>query len=187
MRPQPVVRDDSVMEDWLLLDSINRQNALGEIVLESAYLERLLRCVFTALIGSKYAAVVSGGQNAGWLVDHCKALAKVHQEIAEPERGQLLAHLGLCGGAYQRRNRVVHDAHAVRRGERIVTLRSKPQSHDVVVTAAPVAELKVLADELQAAADGLSAAARAAFGDDCLELENRLRLELGHDITADIG
>lgn len=79
--------------DWLLRDGMIRQTALGGIVLESAYLERLLRCVFTALIGSKYAAVVSGGKEASWLVDHCKALAKTHQDIGEPEFEQLLTVL----------------------------------------------------------------------------------------------
>jgi hypothetical protein len=58
--------------DWLLRDGMIRQNALGAIVLESAYLERLLRCVFTALIGSKYAAVVSGGKVA-WASDRAIA------------------------------------------------------------------------------------------------------------------
>ena len=36
------------------------QHALGGIILESAYLERVLRTAFSALVGSKYAAVVDG-------------------------------------------------------------------------------------------------------------------------------
>jgi hypothetical protein len=36
------------------------QHALGGVVLEAAYLERVLRAAFSALVGSKYAAVVDG-------------------------------------------------------------------------------------------------------------------------------
>jgi hypothetical protein len=45
----------------------------------------------TALIGSKYAAVVSGGKEASWLVDHGKVLAKTRRDIGEPEFEQLSA------------------------------------------------------------------------------------------------
>jgi hypothetical protein len=191
MRAQPVRRDDSVMSDsendWLLREGMMRQSALGEIVLESAYLERLLRCVFTALVGSKYAAVVSGGKEASWLVDHCKALAKTHQDIGEPRFEQLLAVLAQVADGFRRRNRVMHDAHAVRPGQQVVTLQSKRNSHEVVVTRRPVAEIHALADEMGCLADDLKAAAGAALGEDCLRLENVLRLELGHDIATDIG
>ena len=173
--------------DWLLRDGHVRQNALGAVVLESAYLERLLRCVFTGLIGSKYAAVISGGKEASWLVDHCKALAKTHQDIGEPEFEQLLAVLARVGDGFRRRNRPLHDAHAVRPGPRVVTLQSKRNSHEVVVTQRPVAEIEALADEMGYLADDLKAAAAAALGEDCLQLENVLRLELGHDIATDIG
>lgn len=173
--------------DWLLRDGMIRQNALGAIVLESAYLERVLRCVFTALIGSKYAAVVSGGKEASWLVDHCKVLAKTRRDIGEPEFEQLLTVLAGVGEAFQRRNRFLHDAHAVRPGQRIVTLQSKRNSHEVIVTQRPVAEIEALADDMGNLADDLKAAAASALGEDCLELENALRLELGHGIAADIG
>ena len=41
------------------------QHALGGVVLEAAYLERVLRAAFSALVGSKYAAVVDGRLNGG--------------------------------------------------------------------------------------------------------------------------
>jgi hypothetical protein len=50
-----------------------------------------------------------------------------------------------------------------------------------------VLELEALADDMGSAADALAASVVAAFGDDCLQLENQLRLELGHDIGADAG
>jgi hypothetical protein len=40
------------------MDIDELQHALGGVVLESAYLERVLRAAFSALVGSKYAAVV---------------------------------------------------------------------------------------------------------------------------------
>ena len=57
----------------------------------------------------------------------------------------------------------------------------------MTVTARTVAELDALADDLATAADGLAAAATAGLGAECLQLENQLRLELGHDIGADTG
>jgi hypothetical protein len=167
-------------------DDEARQHALGGIVLESAYMEHLLRAVFTALVGSKYA-VVEAGQNAGWLIERCEAITKVRQEISGNERQAILAALGACSGTYQRRNRVVHDVWARRPGGRAVTLRSQRKDSDVTVTAQTVPELEALADELGIAADVLAASVVAALGADCLQLENQLRLELGHDIGADTG
>ena len=182
--------DDRLMEndnDWLMRDALARQSALGAVVLESSYLERLLRCIFTALVDSKYAAVVAGGKEAFWLVEHCRALAKVHRDLSEPHFAALLEVLGRIGGALKRRNRFMHDAHAVRPGPRIVTLQSVRVSHQVVVSARPVAEIQALADELGYLADDLKAGAVSALGESCLEVENELRLELGHDIDTDFG
>ena len=51
------------------------QHALGGIVLEAAYMERVLRAVFSALVGSKYAAVVDGRLTASALIEDCERLA----------------------------------------------------------------------------------------------------------------
>ena len=48
------------------------QHALGGIVLETAYMERVLRTAFSALIGSKYAAVVDGRLMAAALIEDCE-------------------------------------------------------------------------------------------------------------------
>jgi len=150
-------------------------------------MEHLLRAVFTALFGSKYAVVEAAGQNAGWLIDRCEAITKVRQEISGDERQAILAALSACSGRYQRRNRVVHDVWARRPGGRAVTLRSRRQDSDVTVTVSTVPELKAREDDRGSAADALAASVVAALGDDCLQLENQLRLELGHDIGADAG
>jgi hypothetical protein len=73
-------------------------------------MERLLLAVFTALAGSKYSAVVGAGQNAGWLIERCEAVTRIRQEISGDDLGAILAALAACSEAYQRRNRVVHDA-----------------------------------------------------------------------------
>jgi hypothetical protein len=48
--------------------------ALGGVVLEAAYLERTLRTAFSALVGSKYAAVVDGRLTASALIEDCERL-----------------------------------------------------------------------------------------------------------------
>ena len=45
------------------------RHALGGVVLEAAYLERTLRTAFSALVGSKYAAVVDGRLTAAALLE----------------------------------------------------------------------------------------------------------------------
>lgn len=55
------------------------------------------------------------------------------------------------------------------------------------VTARTVPELEALADDLGTAADNLSIAVTTVWGNQCLELENQLRYEQGHDIGTDSG
>src|SRR5215468_1210747 len=54
------------------------QDALGGVVLESAYLERTLRTAFSALFGSKYAAVGDGRLTASALIEDCERLTRYH-------------------------------------------------------------------------------------------------------------
>ena len=63
------------------------QHALGGIVLEAAYLERVLRTVFSALVGSKYAAVVDGRLTAAALIEDCERITRYHTAIAQAEPG----------------------------------------------------------------------------------------------------
>lgn len=48
--------------------------ALGSVLIAAGALEDLLRDAFCALVGSKFAAVVAGGQGGDWLIGYCKAL-----------------------------------------------------------------------------------------------------------------
>jgi hypothetical protein len=155
------------------------QHALGGIVLEAAYLERTLRAAFSALIGSKYAAVVDARQTAAALIEDCERLTRYHTGIAEPAKQALLA----CHEANRERNRVIHDTWATQPGNATVTLRGSQGSHEVTVTVRTLAEVSQLADRVADAADALKAAMTAALGSDWVLVEDQLRQELGHDIS----
>jgi hypothetical protein len=55
------------------MDVDELQHALGGVVLESAFLERVLRAAFSALIDSKYAAVVDSRLTAATMIEDCHA------------------------------------------------------------------------------------------------------------------
>ena len=61
------------------------RHALGGVVLEAAYLERTLRTAFSALVGSKYAAVVDGRLTAAALLEDCERITQVSHR-ASPRR-----------------------------------------------------------------------------------------------------
>ena len=50
-------------------------------------MEHLARTVFVTLVGSKYAAVVAGGQNVSWLLEQSQALTTARQEIPRGSQG----------------------------------------------------------------------------------------------------
>ena len=87
------------MED----DEIRLLIALGKITESGTTMEWVLRLAFCCLVGSKYAAVVAGGQSAGWLIEQCDALAEVNREITEESRKLLRAALSACRSASQQR------------------------------------------------------------------------------------
>jgi hypothetical protein len=111
------------------------QHALGGVVLEAAYLERMLRAAFSALVGSKYAAVVDGRLTASALIEDCERITRYHTGIPEPAKDTLRAALRACREANRERNRVIHDTWATRPGSVMVTLRGGRGSHDVTITA----------------------------------------------------
>jgi len=163
------------------------QHALGGVVLEAAYLERVLRAAFGALVGSKYAAVVDGRLTAAALIEDCEQLTRYHTGISQPAKDVLLAALRACHEANRERNRVIHDTWATRPGSATVTLQGGRGSHDVTVSVRTLAEARQLADQVAGAASGLKVAMTNALGSDWVLVENQLRQELGHDISADPG
>lgn len=149
------------------------QRAIGGIALESAYLERVLRAAFSALVGGKYAAVIGDRLMAFALIEDCRHVTEVHTEIGPTERAALMKSLRECESVNHERNRVIHDASAIRPRNVMVTTQSQRPSHEVTVTASTVSELGALADRIGAAADGLSSAILAALGPASLRIEER--------------
>ena len=163
------------------------QHALGGVVLEAAYLERVLRAAFSALVGSKYAAVVDGRLTAAALIEDCERITRYHTAITRPAKEEIGTALRACHEANRNRNRVIHDTWATRPGSVMVTLRGGRTSHDITVTAQTLAEVRQLADQVATAADELKAAMTAALGPGWVLVEDELRQELGHDISTDPG
>ena len=163
------------------------RHALGSVILEAAYLERVLRAAFSALVGSKYAAVVDGRLMAAALIEDCERITRYHTGITEPAKDALLTALRACRQANTERNRVIHDTWATRPGSVMVTLHDERRSHDVTVTARTLAEVRELADQVADAADGLRTAMTAALGTGWALVEDQLRQELGHEVRIDPG
>jgi hypothetical protein len=163
------------------------QHALGGIVLEAAYMERVLRTVFSALVGSKYAAAVDGRLTASALIEDCERLAGYHTEIPAHAKDVVLTALRACHEANRKRNRVIHDTWATRPGTVMVTLSGERGSHQVTVTARTLAEVRQVAGQVADAAEALKTAMTGALGSGWELVEDQLRRELGHDISADRG
>jgi hypothetical protein len=169
------------------MDLDELQHALGAIVLEAAYLERVLRAAFSALVGSKYAAVIDGRLMTATLIEDCEQIARHHTDIPAPAKETLLATLRACREANRERNRVVHDTWATRPGNVMVTLHGGRKSHDVTVTARTLDEVRQVADQVASAAHALGAAMVTALGPGWALVEKQLRTELGHDISTGPG
>jgi hypothetical protein len=163
------------------------RHALGGVVLEAAYLERILLAAFSALVGSKYAAAVDGRLTAAALIEDCERITKYHTGITDQAKDALLTALRACRQANRDRNRVIHDTWATRPGSVMITLHDERRSHDVAVTARTLAEVRQLADQVADAADGLRAAMTTALGTGWALVEDQLRQELGHEVRADPG
>ncbi len=163
------------------------QRALGGIVLESSYMERVLRAAFSSLMGSKYAPAVDSHMSTHNLIETCEQIAEVHTEISADARANLAAALKACKAGNAKRNRVIHDAWALRPGDVVVTLKTVKTTQDVEVAARTLPDLQRIADDLGNAAGDLAAAVTATFGPEGMHVEDELRLQPGHDISLDSG
>jgi hypothetical protein len=167
------------------MDVDDLQHALGGVVLESAYLERVLRAAFSALIDSKYAAVVDSRLTAATMIEDCERITRHHTDIPRAEKERLLAALKACHQANSHRNRVIHDAWATRPGDVMVTLHGSPDARDVTVIVRTPAEVRHVADRLADAASDVKAAMTAALGPQWDLVEDQLRHELGRDVGGE--
>jgi len=100
------------------MDVDELQHALGGVVLEAAYMERVLRTAFSALVGSKYAAVVDERLTAAALIEDYERITKYHTGITESAKEAVWAALRACHEANRQRNRVIHDSWAARARQR---------------------------------------------------------------------
>jgi hypothetical protein len=103
--------------------------ALGRTTESSTAMDWVLRLAFCCLVGSKYAAVVAGGQSTSWLIDQCGALAEVNREITEDSRRLLHAALSACRSASQQRNTLIHGEKAPLPDGRIIMAVSKRRTY----------------------------------------------------------
>jgi hypothetical protein len=85
-----------------------RHLVVGEVAQNSALLELRLRQLLTALIDSKYAGLVSAGMSMSDLMDNCRALAAINEEIETQERDEILDTLGQLKPVVTLRNNLVH-------------------------------------------------------------------------------
>lgn len=169
------------------MDVDELRHALGGVVLEAAYLERVLRTAFSGLVGSKYASVVDDRLTVATLVEDCERIARHHTDIPGPVRVVLLEAFKSCHEANRERNRVIHDAWAARPGDVTVTLAGGRNARDVTVTVRTPAEVRQVAERLAAAADEVRSALTAALGPGWVRVEGQLRQELGRSTDGLTG
>ena len=155
------------------------QHALGGVVLDAAYLERMLRVAFSALIGSKYTAAIDGRMPAHTLIEDCYHIAKVRADVAEIERAAVIDALDACDAVNRKRNRVIHDAWLYKLRQ---ATAANPATESSLgrESSSSVDQLRDLAGQIGKAADNLSAAVMAALGPESMRVEDQLQRELGH-------
>jgi hypothetical protein len=165
-----VVIEDARQEIW-----IKQAAALGLVIKASATVENLLRDAFSSLVGSKYAAVVAGGQGTEWLIDNCRAVRKGHREIAPDSKGAIDTALLRCKTANARRNELVH-------GEKVEgnldgslgTLRSRRLTHVLTEQAWTLREINDVAQALWDGCEDLWQAMTAAVSPEMMEIGQEL-------------
>ena len=159
--------------------------ALGKVIEWSASMENILRSAFCSLVGSKYAAILAGGQTAEALIEDCKALTQAHHEMPPEHREAILAALRRCKAANQRRNVLVHGVKTASRATdgALQTLRSRRRSHIPAIEPwTPETISEAAAELLQAGLELFGAMQNAVSPevmviDEALAWEERLRTE----------
>ena len=161
---------------------IKQAAALGVVIKASAHLEDGLRDAFSSLVGSKYAAVVAGGQGTEWLVDNCRAVLKVHREIAPDNKSPIDSALLLCKAANARRNELVHGVKTEGNWDgSLAILRSRRLTHVVTMQPWTLREIYDVAQALWDAAIDLWEAMKSAVSPQTMALGQVLGREDSDD------
>ena len=156
---------------------IERLVTLGLVIEWSTAMEDTLRGAFCSLVGSKLAAVVTGGQSAAWLIGQCRALADAHIELTNSARKTIKNALDLCEVANVRRNVLVHGIKYRRPADGFMTSRSRPRTHLPVAQSWTRAELLEAAVIIADADSSLFAAMQDAVGKELMRVGGLLAQE----------
>jgi len=156
-----------------------RLSALGQVIEWSASMEHILRDAFCSLVGSKYAAILAGGQTADGLIEDCKALTDAHHEMPAEHREAILAALRRCKAANQRRNTLVHGVKTASRAAdgALQTVRSRRRSHTPAVEPWTPGTIGEAAGELLASGLALFAAMEQAVSPEVMVIGDALAWE----------
>lgn len=161
------------------------RHALGAVVLEAAYLERVLRAAFSALVGSKYAVLVQARLTVTALIEDCERITRHRIDFSDASKDGLLDALKACHEANSDRNRVIHEVWATRPSTAMVMPDGHRNSRGVMVAARTPAEAQEVADRVGDAAHEVKTAMTAALGPGWVLVEGQLRRELGRDVRAE--
>jgi hypothetical protein len=159
-------------------DDDARLMALGQLTVRSAKLEEDLRSTFINLVGSKYAAVVAGGQAASWLINQCQALVKANLEMSDEGKASMRAALDECKVAAERRNTLIHGLMITGKpGDPVIIQRSRRGTFEPTIESWTDEDIRVTTSRLSAARSALHDAIRDALGYEALMVEYMLRQE----------
>jgi hypothetical protein len=161
-------------------DVINaRLLALGQVIEWSASMEEILRSAFCSLVGSKYAAILAGGQTADGLIEDCKALTRAHHEMSSEHSEAILAALERCKAANQRRNALVHGVKTASRAAdgALQTIRSRRRSNVPAIEPWTPQTISEAAGELLRAGLELFGAMQKAVSPEVMVLDQALAWE----------
>jgi hypothetical protein len=154
-----------------------RLRAIGRIAEASGQLDWALRRAFCALLGSKYGAILAGGQSTVTLINQCKAILRRHREITDADKNALEAILNDCAEVNGRR-KLIHDVWGYGPGGATTLLRSSQNhGHEVLATPITVEEIEGIGVKYADCERRLAAAVDDAFGYPTAQLEAQLRWE----------
>lgn len=161
---------------------------IGLVVGMGAMMESRLQLTFCALVGSKYAAVVAGGQDVAWLIDYSNALVKVRSDVSEGHRKAILDALAACKAANEKRRQLVHSLRfpqpdIARLDMTVLAVKGKRRTHKITTTSWKLSEIRGVAGAQARASHELLDAVRNALGPEALRLGEELRQE--DDAQAD--
>lgn len=152
--------------------------ALGQVIELSVSMESRLRPAFCALVGSKYAAVVAGGQAADWLIEQSKALTDAHHEMPDVDRQAIKAALNRCKAANEQRNHLAHSvAIGLRFDPAFQMVRSRRQKYSSDVRPFTLADIRAAASELLSVGISLTDVMTKAVGSELMDISEALDWE----------